>query len=311
MKSYVLACALAMFPSAPLLASGSSNDSDLALKELSREIALEETAKTSATESEKSSDEIRKYLDEESGYQLYRNDELRGVDEKNQFESSLRKIGIVDTARSFGSQAALHWRYKEINKIIEKYSGRLDAVNFRPFMTDKIILSPSVLIVRDDEHYLNDRKMIRTNISFVIDDEARIVSVPPNYRDYLVREYAPPKSVNPILRPKNEFERKLWEKGLAEGWAIGVEDAFAIFKDGLLRMERDLQGRVNYRKLVELGMVSPAALKITESGVTFNGRTMNVGETIYEISQDAQYKSMDEWRSAWLKAERTESENGD
>lgn len=275
---------------------------DKVLYELSQEIKGEKAKETKKGKKEAPA-EIDKYMKDEEGYQLYREDIGPGA-KKNQFENSLRKVGIVDTARAFGSQAGLHWRYKEINKIIDRYQGRLDAVNFRPFMTDGMILTPSILIAKNDENFINDKKMIKTNISFIVDQEARIVSVPPTYRDYIVREFDPPRPVNPLLRPKNEQEQKLWRSALQEGWEIGVETAFDIFKDGLLQLERDIQGRINYRKMVQLEMISPAALKVSKMGVTFNGRTMNAGESIYEITQDAQYKSMDEWRSAWLKAER-------
>jgi hypothetical protein len=55
--------------------------------------------------------------------------------------------------------------------------------------------------------------------------------------------------------------------------------------------------------MVSLGMINPAALKITEGSVTFNGRTMNVGETILQISDDANFKNLDNWKSAWTVAE--------
>lgn len=290
-------------------AADASESSSVVLYELSQEVKGDK-AKTNPKSKKEDPEQVDKYLKDDEGYQLYRED-IGPSAKKNQFENSLRKVGIVDTARAFGSQAGLHWRYKEINEIIDRYAGRLDSVNFRPFMTDGMILTPSILISKNDENFINDKKMIKTNISFIVDQEARIVSVPPTFRDYIVREFEQPRPVNPLLKPKNEAEQKLWRSALQEGWEIGVEAAFDIFKDGLLQLERDIQGRINYRKMVQLEMISPAALKVSKMGVTFNGRTMNAGETIYEISQDAQYKSMDEWRSAWLKAERLEKVGAD
>lgn len=286
----------------PVLAKSEQQFSDDALYELSQEVKGDKE-RGADKGGKHSPPEVNKYLADEDGYQLYRDDIVPGG-KKDQFENSLRKDGIVDTARAFGSQAGLYWRYKEINSIIERYQGRLDGVNFRPFMTDGMILTPSILIANNDENFISDKKMIKTNISFIVDQEARIVSVPPTYRDYIVREFDAPLPVNPLLKPKNDYEYKLWRKALEEGYELGVETAFDIFKDGLLQLERDIQGRINYRKMVQLEMISPAALKISKMGVTFNGRTMNAGEAIYEITQDTQYKSMDEWRSAWLKAEK-------
>lgn len=292
---------------AGLLAAASSlannvSKEEKALSDLAREVALDVEGKKAKDGVKKEAPAmVDKYLKNAEGHKLYRDDELGNEKNNRGIEQALRKNAIADTARAFGSQAGLHWRYNEINEIVERYSGRLDAVNFRPFITDGMILMPSVLVSKDSEDYLSNKKMVKTNIQFIVDEEARIVSVAPTYRNYLIREFAAPKPVNPVLRPKNSFEEDIWREALIEGWEIGVDEAFAIFKDGLLRFERDYQGRINYRKMVQLNMISPAALKVTQNGVTFNGRQMNVGETIYSIVDEANYRTMDEWRSAWLK----------
>lgn len=249
--------------------------------------------------------EMQDYMAQKDDGSLYRKDATGKSDkDPKKAQDTLRENTIESTAVGFAAQAGLKWRYENINKIIKsKYEGRLDEVNFRPFVTDKNILTPSILITKDEENFESPQKLIKSNINFVVADEARIVSVPPTYRDYLIRNFTEPKKIHPALKPRDEMEMEAWKKGILKGWMIGVKQANDIFADGLLRLERDIQGRVNYRKMVSLKMISPAALKVTKRGVTFNDRTMNVGETVYEITNVANFTNLEDWRSAWLKAE--------
>lgn len=275
-----------------LLQENSTADSELAPKNKTKVIADPEEAQIDSS--------VDKYLENQDGHKLYR-DEPEQKNGKKDMTAALRTPAIKETALAFGAQAGLHWRYAQINELIEsKWRGRLDQASFRPFILDGRILMPSILIMKDDENYLSDTKLVESNISFKVAEEAKIVSVAPTYRNYLIRYFEPPKPVNSILKPGTDAENKIWRKALKDGFITGVRMADEIFNDGLLKMERDIRGRVNYSKMISLKMISPAALKVTERGVTFNGRTMNVGETIYEITDNASYKSMDEWRTAWL-----------
>lgn len=247
--------------------------------------------------------EVNKYFSEDGESQLYRDQDLKPKS-KEENKAIMRAPAIKNTGIAFGAQAGLHWRYEQLNNLVEtKYRGMFDQINFRPFIQDGKILTPSILVMKDTEDYQSERKVVETKVSFIVQEEARIVSVPPTYRNYLIRHYDKPKPVHSILKPTNNAEIELWRASVREGFEHGVKLANQIFKDGLLKLERDIEGRVNYRKMVQLKMISPAALKVTDRTVTFNGRTMNVGERITEIESDSQYRTMDEWQSVWIKAE--------
>ena len=310
----LLALAIASVISAAQADEGTESAIDSLIEEHKIERALDVNAGAPADKTKpakkpnKEIDEhVNDYLGNDGEHKLYREDTVSKKGEDG-VRASMRAPTIKETGLAFGAQAGLHWRYEQINKLIDtKYRGRLDQVSFRPFILEGRILMPSILVVKNDENYLSDTKLVESNISFKVDEEARIVSVPPTYRNYLVRNFDPPRPVNPILKPTTEIEEKLWRSALKEGFEKGVEMADDIFNDGLLKMEQDLRGRVNYRKMMQLGMVSPAALRVTERGVTFNDRTMNVGETIFEITKNANYTSMDEWRSAWIDSTYSDS----
>lgn len=212
-----------------------------------------------------------------------------------------RTKAIHEAAIAYGAQLGLKTRTDEIQRKLKKYESRLDhAVNFNPFIYQDVILSPAIAIMQNTEDG-DSQRLTRTSVTYVITEEAKIVGAPPTFRDFLVRVEPAPKELHAVLKPRNQSEARAWEDGVRFGWQLGVDQANAVFRDGLHRMLMALDGRVNYRKLVANGMVAEAALKVTEYGVTFNGRAMNVGEEILEIQRPASYLPHDQWRSTWTK----------
>lgn len=303
MQKMKLALVVALLSGTNAIAA-SNSDIDMALAGYGQ---AENLPKSETTKDSKSAIdvEVDKYLDNEGDNKLYREDVKVGKGDKKANAALMRAPSIKSTGLAFGAQAGLHWRYKQLNELIEtKYRGKLDQINFRPFIVDGKILTPSIRVMKDTEDYQSPQRVVETKVSFIVEEEARIVSIPPTYRNYLIRYYDKPKPIHSELQPATTDEEFLMKKSVREGFEIGIKTANQIFLDGLLKMERDIEGRVNYRKMVQLKMISPAALKITERNVTFNGRTMNVGERITEITSNSQFKTMDEWQSVWINAEK-------
>jgi defect-in-organelle-trafficking protein DotC len=77
-----------------------------------------------------------------------------------------------------------------------------------------------------------------------------------------------------------------------------LEQANDIFTDGLNRMVKDIVGRVTYLKLKKLNVLEPATVTQLNADMTFDNRTMNIGEVIYTIDNLAKYKTLTDWNSA-------------
>lgn len=211
----------------------------------------------------------------------------------------LRLGSIRQEALRQGTLTALHWRYDQIEDRLEHLSGTLDAVfNFRPFIEEGRVLSPAVA-KSESIQSRNGEGITEAAVSFTITEEARLVTVAPTFRDYLFHHFEGPDSPHPVLLPKDKNEEAIWRDGVTQGWSLGVQQANEIFEDSVYRLQNAISGRITYRSLVATGYIKPAALDVTEMGVTYNGRTMNVGESFYEIKTDAQYQPVTEWRGVW------------
>lgn len=215
--------------------------------------------------------------------------------------AGLRITSVRQEALRQGTLAGLNWRYGQINEHLESNSGMWDRVfSFTPFLEQERILVPAVNRDRGVQEFDDGGQSYREAISSVtIAEEARIVSVAPTYRDFLYKDYAKPAPPHPVLLPQNAKEREVWRQGVETGWQLGVEQADTIFNDSVYQLQHAIEGRINYRSLVAMGYISPAALDVTEMGVTYNGRTMNVGESLYQITTEARYRPVTEWKAVW------------
>ncbi|WP_326430291.1 type IV secretory system conjugative DNA transfer family protein (plasmid) [Stutzerimonas frequens] len=235
--------------------------------------------------------------------------ELKGLrggsvdDAEEEGAGGLRYKAIRQEGLRVGAQTGLAHRYSMVMSYLKAVEPKLNVVfSFNGFVKDGRLLVPAVVeipnqFVRDETS--GEVRVIRN--AFTIEEEAKIVSVVPTWRDYLWQEYSYPEKPHRSLLPRTDAEAKAWEEAVNEGWRAGVSQADTIYQDRLAMLTKAVEGRNLYRTLESKKMVSPAALKIVSNRVTFNGRTMNVGEVIYNIGSAANYTASDTWRPVWTR----------
>ena len=210
--------------------------------------------------------------------------------------NTLRYRALREEALKQGAQHALAERYKLINESLNStYAAQLDRTySFAPFIVENVLI-PGV--VQAENRFIKNGGTAITTIqaSYTIDEPAKFVSVYPTWRNYLLHEYLPPRPPRQAMLPKDETERVIWKDAVEEGWSLGLRQAEDIFSDGLAELEKAMVTRQNYRNLEVLGMIEPFKINATENGVTFNGKTMNAGETLLEISMPTRFKGVDSW----------------
>ncbi|MBF6615580.1 MAG: type IV secretory system conjugative DNA transfer family protein [Candidimonas sp.] len=231
---------------------------------------------------------------------------LRGSKPESEDESSeggIRYKAIRQEGLRVGAQTGLAHRYEMIMEYMSAVEPKLNVVfSFNGFVNDGRLLVPAVTeapnrFVRDEQS--GEVRVIRN--AYTVEEEARIVSVVPTWRDYLWQEYSYPEKPHRSLLPRTDAEVKAWEQAINEGWRAGVHQADTIYSDRLAMLTRAVEGRNLYKTLESKNMFSPAALQAVSNRVTFNGRTMNVGEVIYTINTPGNYTSSGSWRPVWTR----------
>jgi defect-in-organelle-trafficking protein DotC len=198
----------------------------------------------------------------------------------------LRFQAIQESAMSVGAQAGLAARAKVINCELEKNAKYLDqAFNFQLLMLPCSVLPP---ILGEGRHTLNlaDDCTIRlADRTYVILQQAKFVTAPPHWREYLFLDYKEPDiNETTCAFAKTCDERKLWNKYLIEGWNDGIGQANSIAADNLARLKRDYSGMIRYRTLLAQKMVSIPFVSKTNLGITCDSCGMRINDQVLRIT---------------------------
>ena len=198
----------------------------------------------------------------------------------------VRFNALKEAALAYGVQSGLARRSYEISAMLGEQKQMLDSIyNFGAMVLDKNVMPP---VLSESQNSLNqpDADTIRVaDATYRIERQARFVTVPATWRDYLQRD-AQGSAAMPagVLLPKSDAERGVWQQLVAQGWKIGVQQADDIFAQSLSRLERDYKGMVLYRSLLAKGMIGRPYVAEANLGVTGDGNAINVNDRILRIT---------------------------
>lgn len=184
---------------------------------------------------------------------------------------NLRAEAMKETATSLGAQAGLAWQADKFNKSVMENTAQLDKTfNFRELLIDNKVLPP-VLERGDQLLNLSDPNTIRVaDTTYKIVSQARFVTTPPNWRNYLIMNYPKPGVPDRSVLPRNVAEQEVWANYVQKGWVQGVQQAQTIYLDNLARLRRDYNGMLLYRTLLAQNMISKPYVAEADLGVTSN-----------------------------------------
>lgn len=207
----------------------------------------------------------------------------------------IRNDALREAGMSFGARGGLAYRTFEIQRRLAEQEAYLSKTyDFNrlliPAPTGLLIEPPIVseavqaMIIKPagQEAATADRVL-------KINRAARIVSAPRNWRTYLERDWGKVEPPPPVLLPRDEREKKLWQSNLKKGWDAGVEQADDIFQADLDRLTNDFVGMVRYRELLAQKMITAPYALAENRGITGNPNEMRIGERGLEITGPSQF----------------------
>lgn len=199
--------------------------------------------------------------------------------------NNLNTEALRDVGLSVGAQAGLAFRAQQINEARKNSEKALESVfNFNLLMLPNNVLPP-VLIQGEQSLNLADTQTLRiADRTYKIVKQARFVSTPPIWRDYLWMHYNFPEKPAPAFLPKNKEEQAVWRAAVQEGWKKGVFQANAIDAENVAQLKRDYLGIVLYRKLLKQGMVSEPYVARSDLGITGDEETIRIHDQVLRIT---------------------------
>ncbi len=219
--------------------------------------------------------------------------------------SKIRQAALRETALSLGAQAGLAWRAKIIDDALVKQTRHLDSIyDFNTLILEHNVLPP-VLVEGRQTLNLADAQTIRiSDRTYKVAKQARFVTTPPDWRQYLWLDYRKPDYPDLSLLPRTAEEREIWCSNVEKGWRNGVSQANTILEENIARLREDFTGMILYRKLLSMNMVSPPYVSHTDLGVTGDGEEIHIDDRVLRITAlPALNINSDEWRAAVAKDE--------
>lgn len=230
---------------------------------------------------------------------LYKYHSARRMDRSQFSITGLRHMSLRDTALSTGARAGLAWRAQQINAILSRHERQLDLVyNFIPLLLDKNVLPPVLIEGRYTLDQASDDILRVADRTYAIQSQARFVTMPPTWREYLRMHYKDPGMPDATLMPRTQAEREVWDRYIDEGWQIGITQADVIFTENLSRLKRDYEGMVRYRALLAQKMVSLPYVAEVNLGVTGGSNEMAINDRILRITALPEFNTASkEWET--------------
>lgn len=217
----------------------------------------------------------------------------------------LRNDAMKEAALSYGARGGLIWRTYHIRKELEMRASYLDKVyDFRNLLIPApsgLLIEPPVISEQVNAMLVDGRgqEAAVADRVYNIVNNARIVSAPRTWRNYLERDWGELSPPPDILRPNDAEEREKWIGWIREGWQLGIEQANEIFQEDLNELAADYQGMIRYRMLLAQGMVTPPYALQVDRGITGGGKEMRVGDRAVRITETpALSTGADRWQPA-------------
>jgi defect-in-organelle-trafficking protein DotC len=217
---------------------------------------------------------------------------------KKILKRALRQAAQKKAALSWGAQTGYSKRTALRNRWLRRHAEDLDRIfTFRPFLAgNEHVLLPSVDSGRRGFKLEDPDAADSTLVSYRIHERARVISIPPTFRDYLILAPGVPKKVNPLLLPKNSREKKAWKKWTDEGWRTGERLSDRAFMIGTRRLVRAIEGRLRFYELALAGQIERPIWALSPAATLRTGEVLEIGDTVLRITRPERFTSANKWK---------------
>jgi len=197
----------------------------------------------------------------------------------------MRFEAIRETATREGAQAGLAWQARKIDKMLENNRISLDQIfNFSPLILVHNVIPPVLTVGHHPVNVADDRTLRIADKMYKIEQQARFVTAPPHWRDYLYLKFPQPPPPDASMLPRTRAEARLWRRFVTKGWIRGIHQANEIFSTNISRLAMEFKGMILYRKLLAQHMVSPPYVAKTDLGVIGGGEEMTINDQVLRIA---------------------------
>jgi len=212
-------------------------------------------------------------------------------------DSAIKMAAMRDAALATGAQHGYAGRMEVLKTEIDYQGDALDGLyDFGALMRltaqgdSELYLLPPVIEAAENVMATDSaqRRIRISNQLFVITEPARLVTRPPDWREFLVFDSPRPLSIpDKVLLPKTQEEQRYWAAWVAEGWEAGSIQADQEMTSRVRNLANTYIGMARYARMnLEQKVDAPNVTSITQN-VTGNDNEMRLDDRVYELTEDA------------------------
>lgn len=211
---------------------------------------------------------------------------------------SIRDESLRQAAGTIAFQQAVRHNYARLGSLCEARAHDFDRIfNFRQLLLEGRVLPPVISWLGPAMRLESADAATSVEAAWRIEQPARIVSRAPDWRDYLLADFAAFEAAADTV-PETSHEQAVWQEGVALGWDEGREQARELFELNMARLVTDYRGMLHFRMLARQGMVSMPHLAEGRLDLRVGARTLHVNETVFRITQPAAFLPKEAWRDS-------------
>ena len=222
---------------------------------------------------------------------------LKESEEKEGMVSAMRPNAIKEAAYTLGMQNGVQWYYRKITSLLDRVDADLDQVfDFRGIMYPELV-TPAIILKADNSYIVkNDVTAIRAKATYKIHKPAKIVSRPPDWRDYLWHDFSAISEVNEILYPKDDEELILWQTSVINGWNDGIHHAIRTFESNINELVRDYLGMSRAHILAANKMIEEPVIASCRNAVHSGKNSIDIDQKIIRITTKTKFTDKKNWK---------------
>lgn len=211
----------------------------------------------------------------------------------------LARAGIVrDAAHVYGVAVGYAARAAEIRRDLDARAAELDTIySFHGLVEGGRLLAPSVSFADQVMAIEGDGSQMRETARVLrVEEPARLVSVPPTWRDYLTIGAPSVDRPDDAMLPATSDEREVWTEAVAEGYDIGRKQAELVLETQMSLLTATYEGMLRYRKLVAQGVIAPAQVGQTDFGIVREDDVLRIQDRVITVTEPARFTDSSRWK---------------
>ncbi len=200
----------------------------------------------------------------------------------------MRNQTIMQTAFHFSYAASYYKRTREKHEeLVNQDKIYSQIFPFHMLLEDEGRVKPPVVLETPFTREIEDKRTIREKKRrYRIAKQAEVVLRPPTYLDYFNNLLTKKPDLPSIyMIPLNDEELVYWRKGVMHGWVEGNAKANIVIQQDTRMLFRDFVGMLRYRAQANAKILTRPTTLHTNVGTNARGDVINIGESVFEITQ--------------------------